>query len=80
MPRRTATANARKSAVRAHAEHPFAHRKAPMGLAIRTIGLTRATATVTPAGMGHDMKRGCWLDRRSLPARQGAGAKAAHPA
>jgi IS5 family transposase len=42
MPRRTATANAAKSAVRAHVEHPFAHQKGVMGLTIRTIGRARA--------------------------------------
>ena len=68
MPKRTARANAAKSAVRAHVEHPFAHQKGPMGLVIRTIGLARATATVMLANMGYNMKRWCWLDRRSLPA------------
>jgi IS5 family transposase len=68
MPKRTARANARKSAVRAHVEHPFAHQKGPMNLMIRTIGLARATATVTLANMAYNMKRWCWLDRRSLPA------------
>jgi hypothetical protein len=68
MPRRTARANAAKSAVRAHVEHPFAHQKGPMGMAIRTIGLARATATVTLANIVYNMKRWCWLDRRSLPA------------
>jgi IS5 family transposase len=67
MPRRTARANAKKSAVRAHVEHPFAHQKGPMGLVIRTIGLARATATVTLANMAYNMRRWCWLDRRSLP-------------
>ena len=43
MPRLTARANAKKSAVRAHVEHPFAHQKGPMGLVIRTIGIARAT-------------------------------------
>jgi IS5 family transposase len=33
---------------------------------IRTIGLARATATL--ANMAYNMKRWCWLDRRSLPA------------
>ena len=37
MPRRTARANARKSAVRAAVEHVFARQKGPMGLFIRTI-------------------------------------------
>jgi IS5 family transposase len=68
MPRRTARANAKKSAVRAHVEHPFAQQKGPMGLVIRTIGLVRATATVTLANMAYNMKQWCWLDRRTLPA------------
>ena len=68
MPKRTARANAKKSAVRAHVEHPFAHLKGPMRLVIRTIGIARATATVTLANMAYNMKRWCWLDRRSLPA------------
>jgi IS5 family transposase len=68
MPRCTARANAKKSAVRAHVEHPFAHQKGPMGLVIRTIGIARATATVTLANMAYNMRRWCWLDGRSLPA------------
>lgn len=68
MPKRTAKANAAKSAVRAHVEHPFAHQKGPMGLVIRTIGIARATATVTLANMACNMKRWCWLDSRSVPA------------
>jgi transposase, IS5 family len=39
MPRRTARANARKSAVRSAVEHVFARQKGAMGLFIRTIGL-----------------------------------------
>ena len=65
MPRHTARANAKKSAVRAHVAHPFAHRKGPMGLVIRTIGLARATATVTLANMAYIMRRWCWLDSRN---------------
>ena len=68
MSRRTSKANARKSAVRAHVEHPFAHQKGAMGLVIRTIGLARAEATVTLANMAYNMKRWCWLDRRRVPA------------
>ena len=68
MPRHQARANAAKSAVRAHVGHPFAHQKGVMGLVIRTIGLARASATVTLANMAYNMKRWCWLDRRSLPA------------
>jgi IS5 family transposase len=68
MPKRTARANAKKSAVRARVEHPFAHLKGPMGLVVRTIGIARATATVTLANMAYNRKRWCWLDGRSLPA------------
>ena len=68
MPKRTARANAAKSAVRAFVEHPFAHQKGPMGLVIRTVGLARATAAVTFTNMAYNMKRWCWLERRTLPA------------
>lgn len=68
MPRHTAKANARKSAVRAVIEHPFAHQKGPMKLVIRTIGLARAEAAITLANMAYNIKRWCWLDRRSAPA------------
>jgi len=68
MPVRTAKANARKSAIRARVEHPFAHLKGPMRLVIRTIGLIRAKAAITLANMGYNMKRWCWLDRRSVSA------------
>ena len=68
MPKRTARANAAKSAVRAHVEHPFAHQKGPMGLVIRTVGLARAKAAVTLANMGYNMKRWCWLDSRCVSA------------
>jgi IS5 family transposase len=68
MLRRTAKANAVKSAVRAHVEHPFAHQKAVMGLVIRTIGHARAEAAVTLSNMAYNMKRWCWLDRRMASA------------
>ena len=68
MPRRTARANAAKSAVRAHVEHPFAQQKGAMRLVVRSIGLARASATVMLANIAYNMKRWCWLDRRSLPA------------
>lgn len=42
--------------------------KGAMGLVIRTIGLARATATVTLANMAYNMRRWCWLEGRSLPA------------
>jgi IS5 family transposase len=51
MPCHHARANAAKSTVRAHVEHPFAYQKGVMGLVIRTIGLARASATITLANM-----------------------------
>ena len=68
MARRTAGANAKKSAVRAAVEHTFAHQKGIMRLAIRTIGRARAEAAITLANMAYNMRRWCWLDRRSAPA------------
>ena len=68
MPKRTAHANAKKSAVRARVEHVFAYQKGPMGMMIRTIGLARAKAAITLANMDYNMKRWCWLNRRSAHA------------
>lgn len=68
MPKRTARANAAKSAIRARIEHPFAHLKGPMRLVIRTIGLARAEATITLANMAYNMKRWRWLDSRTASA------------
>ena len=42
LPRRTARANAAKSAVRSRVEHVFAEQKARMKLVVRTIGIARA--------------------------------------
>jgi hypothetical protein len=68
MPRRTAKANATKSAVRAHVEHPFAHQKGSMRLVIRTIARARAEAAVTLSNMANNVKRWRWLNRRSASA------------
>ena len=61
MPRRTARANARKSAVRAAVEHVFARQKGPMGLFIRTIGIVRATTKIGLANLTYNMQRMVWL-------------------
>jgi transposase, IS5 family len=68
MPARTARANAKKSAVRAHVEHVFAEQKARMGLFVRTIGLFRATTKIGLANLVHDMRRLLWLERQATPA------------
>jgi transposase, IS5 family len=57
MPRRTARANARKSAVRSAVEHVFARQRGPMGLFIRTIGITRARTKIGLANLVDNMQR-----------------------
>ena len=71
MPARTAKANGRKSKDRAKVEHVFAHRKARMGLTIRTVGLARAKAAVTMANITYNMGRLRWLLGRAKPPPNG---------
>jgi IS5 family transposase len=68
MPKRTARANAAKSEVRAHIEHVFARQKGPMGLVIRTIGLTRARVKIGLANLVYNMQRFVRLRSRSAAA------------
>jgi IS5 family transposase len=68
MPSRTARANAKKSAVRAHVEHIFAEQKSRMGLFVRTIGLARATTKIGLANLVHNMRRLLWLEQKAAPA------------
>jgi IS5 family transposase len=55
MSRRTARANARKSAVRSAVEHVFARQKGPMGLFVRTIGLARARTKIGLANLVYNL-------------------------
>ena len=64
MPATVARANAQKSKIRSRVEHVFAHQKARMGLFVRTIGIARATATITLVNMVYNMQRWCWLNAR----------------
>lgn len=57
MPEATARANAKKSSVRAHVEHVFAHQKNRYGLFIRTIGLARAEAKLILANLAYNFDR-----------------------
>ena len=68
MPKRTARANARKSKVRATVEHVFAQQKARMKLAIRSIGIKRAEATITMANIAYNLGRWRWRKGRTAPA------------
>jgi transposase, IS5 family len=67
MPRRTARANARKSAVRAAVEHVFARQNGPMGLFVRTIGLARARTKIGLANLYYNMQRMVWLTHQIAP-------------
>ena len=68
MPKATARANARKSAVRAHIEHVFAHQKDRMDLVIRTIGLKRAEAKIGLANLAYNFQRLIFHKRRATVA------------
>jgi IS5 family transposase len=57
MPRRTARPNAKKSKVRAHVEQVFAQQERRMRLFIRSVGITRAEATVTIANIAYNLAR-----------------------
>jgi IS5 family transposase len=68
MPRRSARANARKSAVRAAVEHVFARQKGPMALFIRTIGIARARTKIGLANLVYNMQRLLWLTAQTASA------------
>lgn len=61
-------ANAARSKVRSAVEHPFAEQKSRMGLFVRTIGITRATAKIGIANIAFNMKRLVFLERAALAA------------
>ena len=65
MPKRTARANAKKSAVRARVEHVFAEQKDRMDVFVRTIGLARAELKIGMANLVYNIRRTLWLDRRA---------------
>jgi IS5 family transposase len=68
MPKRTARANARKSAVRSKVEHVFAQQKDRMKLTIRSIGIERAEATIIMANIAYNLGRWRWWETRAAPA------------
>ena len=57
-------ANAARSKVRCHVEHPFAELKDRMGLFVRTIGITRAKAKIGMANIVFNMKRMVFWERK----------------
>ena len=68
LPRHTARANAKKSAVRARVEHVFAEQKDRMGLFIRTIGIRRAEAAIIMANIAYNLGRWRWWHGRTASA------------
>lgn len=68
MPKATARANAKKSAIRSRVEHVFAHQKMRFGLFIRTIGLARAEAKLTLANLAYNFDRLIFQERRAAMA------------
>ena len=68
MPKATARANARKSAVRAHVEHVFAQQKDRMGLFVSTIGLKRADAKLGLANLAYNFQRLIFHERKTAMA------------
>lgn len=64
MAARTRQANAAKSTIRARVEHVFAHQKHRRGLFIRTIGQTRAEATIGLANLVYNLQRFLFHERR----------------
>jgi hypothetical protein len=68
MPRRTARANGRKSAVRSAVEHVFARQKGPMGLFVRTIGIARAKTKIGLVNLVYNMQRMVWLTAQTAAA------------
>lgn len=65
MSQLTASANAKRSAVRARIEHVFARQKDQMGLFIRTIGIARAEAKVGLANLVYNIDRLIFHERRA---------------
>ena len=65
MPKRSLSANAKKSSIRARVEHVFAHQKNRYGLFIRTIGLARAEAKLTLANLAYNFDRLIFHERRN---------------
>ncbi len=68
MSDRARLANARRSKIRSFVEHPFARIKHVMGLAVRTIGIARATTKIGMANLAYNFQRLIWLNSRTASA------------
>jgi len=68
MSEATARANGRRSKIRSHIEHVFAHQKARMGLFVRTIGIARATMKIGMANLAYNITRYVWHEKKEAAA------------
>jgi IS5 family transposase len=68
LPAHHERANAARSKVRAHVEHPFAEQKDRMGIFVRTIGIARARAKIGIANIAYNMKRMVFWEGRNAAA------------
>jgi transposase, IS5 family len=68
MPKRTAKANAAKSRIRTRIEHVFAQQKDRMHLAIRSIGIKRAEATIIMVNLAYNLGRWRWWEGKTASA------------
>ena len=68
MPPNVRCGNATRGKVRAAVEHIFACQKQRLRLAVRTVGLTRATTKLGLANLTYNLLRFVWLEGRAVPA------------
>ncbi|WP_206035683.1 transposase [Roseomonas sp. HF4] len=68
MPAYISRGNATRARVRSLVEHVFATEKRRMGVIVRGIGLVRATARITLANLGYNMRRPVWIEGRGVAA------------
>lgn len=68
MPKRTAKANAAKSRIRTRIEHVFAQQKDRMHLAIRSISIKRAEATIIMVNLAYNLGRWRWWEGKTASA------------
>jgi transposase, IS5 family len=67
MPAHIRRGNASRGKVRAAVEHVFAAQKQRLRLAVRTVGMTRATAKIGLANLAYNLLRFAWLQGRAVP-------------
>ena len=67
MSKRASRANGKRSKVRALVAHPFAAMKSVMGMAVRTVGLSRATVKLGMINLAYNFRRLAYLEGQTAP-------------